>query len=646
MIPAILLLLAVAPQQQPQPPERVIRRTIPMTPAIRRAFEAGTRDSTGRPGSRYWQLRTDYTIHARLDPATSRIHGRETVLITNPSPGALSSIVLRLDHNLFLGVTPHASPWVPGELTDGMLVTRISIDGRPVNLSPPPPQGGQQNQRPTESRAFGLNTTSARIQLLEPIPAGGRASLEIEWNTKLPGGQGSGHRMTQRWGDTLYQPTQWYPRVAVYDDLRGWDSELYLGPAEFYNNFGRFDVRIEAPAGWVVSATGVLQNPQDVLSPEARSRLARALASDSNTTIVGPGERIPGGTWHFVADTVNDFAWATARDFIWQTTRATIPGKGPVPIHMVFLPGRASLFANAGPITRHALEFYSRLWFPYEFPQLTLQDGPSTGMEYPMVINSNQGAADHEAAHQWWPMVVGTNETWYGWMDEGFNNFMNILSGADRRGTPVNLDRMGQSYGQIAGNEAEPPMMWNSNYAGPAFWGFQTYVKTGMMLSSLGGVVGDSAVLRAHRAWAEAWKFRHPSPWDWMFFMQRELNQDLGWFFNAWLFETGGADGSIQSVTASGNRTTVVVRQDGDMPSPVVLEVKLAPTGRQIRLPQGAVMTDSATVLVTYPVDVWFNGSRTFTASLDFGGRAVERITLDPGNRFPDRVTTDNTWPR
>ena len=157
--------------------------------------------------------------------------------------------------------------------------------------------------------------------------------------------------------------------------------------------------------------------------------------------------------------TVNDFAWATAKKFVWQATRATIPGKGPVPIHMYYLPGRANLFRDAGQISRHALEFYSKLWFPYQFPQLTLQDGPSAGMEYPMVINSNRGAADHEAAHQWWPMVVGNNETVYGWMDEGFNQYMNILSRADTRGTPAVLDSLGQSYGRVSGNEAEAPMM-------------------------------------------------------------------------------------------------------------------------------------------------------------------------------------------
>lgn len=395
---------------------------------------------------------------------------------------------------------------------------------------------------------------------------------------------------------------------------------------------------------------------RDAFAAGTRDSTALVPASDSVTTIVGEAERGPGRatlagaggrlTWRFVADTVNDFAWATSRAFVWQATRATIPGAGPIPIHMVFVPGRARLFANAGPVTRHALEFYSRQWFPYPFPQLTLQDGPSSGMEYPMVINSNQGAADHEAGHQWWPMVVSNNETWYGWMDEGFNVYMNTLSGADARGRAATFDGMGQSYGRVAGVESEPPMMWNANYHGPEFYGFTTYQKAPLMLSMLGGIVGDSAVQRAHREWATAWMFRHPSPWDYMFFMSRALGRDLGWFWYYWLFTTESVDGSIAGVAARGSRTTVTVRQDGGMPSPVVLEFTLAASGPRIRLPEGAVMTDSVTAVVTWPVDVWFGGSRTFGPTVDFGGRGVERVRLDPWCRFPDREPADNVWPR
>ena len=655
-------------------PDRAVRRDIPITNSIRRAYAAGTRDSTGRPGRNYWQIRTDYTISARLDATTSRLTGRETVVLNNNSPDSLGQIQLRLDPNIFLGNTPQAATWVPSEVTDGMVITRMTVNGIPVVLQTPGASGdgaraaqaaaaAQNAQVPSQPTMLNGRTTNARINLPTKLPPHSRATLEIEWNHKLPGGPGVGHRMTQRWADTLYQPTQWYPRVAVYDDLRGWDTELYLGPSEFYNNFGKFDVRLDVPAGWIVSGTGILQNPEEVLTPNARERLKGVLASNEITTIVGRDEVGPGQAtkrgaptaggegdrlvWHFVADSVNDFAWATAKKFVWDATRATIPGKGPVPIHMVYLPGRDSLFKPAGPITRHALEFYSKLWFPYQFPQLTLQDGPSSGMEYPMVINSNRGAADHETGHQWWPMVVSNNETWYGWMDEGFNQYMNILSGADAAGTKPVLDGLGQSYGNTSGNEAEPAMMWNANYGGPGFYGFTTYSKTPLMLSMLGGIVGDSAVQRAHREWGTAWMFKHPSPWDYMFFMSNALKQDLGWFWYYWLFTTESVDGSIaRSVTNSAVRTTVTVRQDGQMPSPVVLEVKFGAGSQAIRPMRNAVMKDAQTAIVTFPVDVWFSGSKTFDAVLDFGSRPIERIRLDPGCRFPDRDPKDNVWPR
>jgi len=631
---------------------RAIRRDVPLTRSIRRAFDAGTRDRTGRPGPSYWQLQTDYTIAVRLDPPSDTLMGTETIALHNNSPQDLTEIVLRLDHNIYRGLVPRGTS-VPAENTDGMVITRMTVNGDAVDLAPPRPvrMGGGA---PRSLAATGIDQTVAHVSLVKPIPAKATATLEIAWHTKLPGGsEGRGHRMTQRWDHTLFQPTQWYPRVAKYDDLRGWDTSLYLGPAEFYNNFGRFDVRMDVPGGWIVSGTGVLQNPQEVLTAKARDHLAHVLDSDDVIAIVGPEEAgtsqatAPGDrlVWHYTAEMVNDFAWATAKNFVWRATRATIPGKGPVPIHMVHLPEHADWYANAGPIARHALEFYSRLWAPYAFPQLTLQDGPSNGMEYPMVINSNQGAADHETGHQWWPMMVGTNETWYGWMDEGFNQYMNILSDADARHTTPTLTGLGQSYGRISGNEEEPPMMWPANDAGNMY-GFQTYGKAPLMLSMLGGIVGDAEVQRAMSEYTKAWSFKHPSPWDYIFFMDRALGKDLEWFWYYWLWTTESVDGSIENVTTTAGRTVVTVRQDGGMPSPVVLKVQFAESGPPIRPMANAKMVDATTAIVTWPVDVWFDGSRTYKATLDFGARPISTVTFDPGCRFPDRDPSDNVWPR
>jgi hypothetical protein len=646
-------ILAQAPArgaQAPAYPERAIRRDIPLTNMIRQAFAAGTRDSTGRPGRNYWQLGVDYTIEARLDPATSTVTGRETAVIHNNSDTALTAIQLRLDQNLFAANVPRDD--VVPEITGGMRVSSLTVDGQPVDLNPPPRRRGAP--APSGLTAIGLSTTTARIQLTRPIPAKGSATVGAEWSFRVAQSDTMRGMRMGRWGDSLYQVAQWYPRVAVYDDLRGWDTDAYLGNSEFYNNFGRFDVRIDVPAGWIVGATGVLQNGGEVLTPQTRQRLTQVLGSDSTRTIVSAAERGAGAStatsangrlvWHFVADTVGDFAWATSDRFIWDATRATIPGKGAVPVHVLYMPSHAERYAAAGPVTRHALEFYSKLWMPYAFPQLTVVDGPEGGMEYPMFIMSSVGAADHEAGHQWWPMMVGVNETWYGWMDEGFNQYMNLLSRFDRQGQAPELDGPGQSYGRIAGNEREAPLMWDANYGGPMY-SFQAYGKAPMMLSALGGVVGDTAVWRAMSGYANAWRFKHPSPWDYMFYMNTALGRDLGWFWYSWLFTTESVDGSIANVRSSGTRTTVTVRQDGQMPSPVVLEVQLAASGPAIRPPANARMTGPATAVVTYPVDVWFSGRRTFDAVLDFG-RRVEKLTLDPGKRFPDREPADNVWPR
>jgi hypothetical protein len=177
-------------------------------------------------------------------------------------------------------------------------------------------------------------------------------------------------------------------------------------------------------------------------------------------------------------------------------------------------------------------------------------------------------------------------------------------------------------------------------------YSFQAYSKAPMMLSALGGVVGDTAVWRAMSAYAHAWRFKHPSPWDYAYFMNNALGRDLSWFWYQWLFTTNAVDGSIQQVAQEGPRTTVTVRQDGDMPSPVVLEVIFAADGPAVRPMANAKMVNATTAVVTWPVDVWFNGSRTFDADLDFGGRRIEKIMLDPGCRFPDRDITDNVWPR
>jgi hypothetical protein len=641
MRPVSLLLVLALPLAWPADlagQNRAIRRTIPISRGFAAALAAGTRDSTGRPGPRYWQLHTDYRIEARLDVPGARLSGHETISLRNPSDSAWTELYLRLYQNHFAANVPRDRS-VPG-LTDGITISRLTVNGQAVDLAPVAARWRQ--------------TTIARVPLATPIPAGSAVMVEADWSfvvPEVPDSEG-GERMG-RWGTRLFQLAQWYPQLAMYDDMTGWDRQPYLGAGEFYNNFGSFDVRLDLPGGWLVGATGVLANPDEVLSPMVRGRLAGVTASDSQVVVVGPAERGAGSataagdrlTWHFTADSVADFAWATSDEFVWDATRATIPGRGPIPVHLLYLPEHER-FRQTGAFARHALEFYSALWMPYAFPAFTQVDGPENGMEYPMLTMSGPGfgVTDHEIGHQWWPMMVGNNETAYGWMDEGFNQYMNILSRADSRGLPPSLDSLGLAYGRVAGFDDLGPMMWNANYAG-RFYSFVTYGKAPEVLSMLGGIVGDSAVQRAMGVYARTWRFRHPSPWDFMFLMDRELGRNLDWFWYYALFTTDSVDGAIADVATRGGRTLVTVRQDGEMPSPVVLRVEFAPGGPRPRPMKNAVF-DSSGATVTWPVDVWFGGQRSFVAALDFGRARITRITLDPHGRFPDRTPDDHVWPR
>ena len=637
-----LFLLAALPLAAQQEPPRAIRRTVPITRSFEAGLKAGTRDSTGRPGAKYWQLGTDYKIDVRLDQLTGRLTGREVVTIRNPSDSVIKQLVIRLYQNRFDPMSPRSR--VPPSVTAGQTLYKVVVDGTDVD---------------TKVAAANWTTgTVVNIPLPKPIAAGGTATVEIEWAGDIPDIPiGRGAARGGRRGLRVFQLAQWYPQVSKFDDLRGWDREPHLGGSEFYNNYGRFEVNIDVPAGYLVGATGTLQNPGDVLTPTARERLSHALESDEQRTIVGPDERGPGKAtatgsspgnrlvWKFTADTVNDFAWATSAEYRWDATRATIPGRGAIPINVFYLP-EDTLYLKTGAMARHALEYYSALWFPYTWPQFTQVDGPENGMEYPMLTMSGPGfgVTDHEIGHQWWPMMVGTNETWYGWMDEGFNQYMNILSEDAWNKKPTLLDSLGGQFGQTSGVEAQAPMMWDNNYAGP-FTGYVTYSKAPMMLSMLGAIVGDSAVQRAMNAYAKTWRFKHPSPWDFMFAMNRELKQNLDWFWYYWLFTTEAVNESIEKASISGGKAQVTVRQWGEMPSPVVLKVEFAASGPAPVKMKNAVI-DGHTATVTWPVDVWFGGSRTFVANLDFGGAKIEKITLDPGQRFPDRDFTDNVWPR
>jgi hypothetical protein len=396
------------------------------------------RTGSGRPGRRYWQQRVDYRITATLDTARREIRGREVIHYTNNSPDPLPYLWMHLEQNIC----------APNSITNQLDQPPLAFLGSTFDFSCKDFTGGVTLQRVSSgSRTLRptIYGTTMRLDLPRALPPGGVLDLEVVWKFPVPP-YGAG-RMGR--DGSLYEIAQWYPRLAVYDDVRGWNHEPYIGAGEFYLEYGSFNVSITLPASYVVAATGRLRNPELVLTGAQRQRLAIARTSTQPVAIITADEaRQPARTrpatrgqltWRFTADSVRDFAFAAGPELRWDAS-----AYDGILIQTFYRPP-ATRWEEANRMAREAIKFFSEQWYRYPYPHATTVEGPIEGMEYPMltfVPNSPtredlQWALSHEFGHQWFPMVVGSNERLYPWMDEGFNTFID-LAGAARyfAGTP------------------------------------------------------------------------------------------------------------------------------------------------------------------------------------------------------------------
>jgi hypothetical protein len=358
----------------------------------------------------------------------------------------------------------------------------------------------------------------------------------------------------------------------------------------------------------------------------------------------------PGGalTWRFRASRVRDFAFATSDRYLWDAARAVLPdanGDGReeiVPVNALY---RASAphWRDAARFARHALALHARTWHPYIYPAFTAAEGPINGMEYPGLIfvaeqsspQSLYAVLAHEAGHQWWSMMIGSNETSYAWQDEGLTTYIENLAVNDYFRDADAFRETMASYLSIAGTDAERPIMREADLYGPGRqYGIATYDKPATMLYALEGIVGESAVHAALRVYADRWFLKHPTPWDLFHTIEDVTGRKLDWFWNPWFFETATMDQAVKSVEiaqgAAGDSLTIVVEDLGDAPMPVLL----------------AVTTETGeTKRVTLPVEPWLEGKERQTVTVVLTGR-VRRVEIDPDGRFPDTDRSNNVWTR
>lgn len=624
-------------------PARPTVEPVPVPEAFAAAVEAGTRTMTGRPGPRYWQQTVSYRIDAELDPRTARLQGQETVTYRNNSPDTLPVLFFHLYQNLFREGSPRNRN-VPN--TGGMTIERISVDGREaVEMAGAPPSGAPSYQ---------VDGTLMRLRLPRPLPPGGSVDIEVAWSFTVPpqGAPRTGH-IDHR----VYNVAQWYPQVAVYDDVEGWHRGQYLGNGEFYLEYAHFDVSITVPEGWLVAGTGELQNADEVLTEEVRVRLRRALESDAVVQVVGEEDRgagnatqrVPGGqlTWRFVAEDVRDFAFATSNEYVWDATRAVIGdgagGRRVVAVHAFYHP-RAETWRRAAEYTRFGLEFFSGRYGPYIYPQITSVQGPVGGMEYPMIVfvrdfgnpRTLASVILHEVAHEWWPMMAGNKEPAYAWQDEGLATYVeNQAMDSLFEGEQAWSDDL-ENYLMVAGSDAEEPIMRHADeYREYSLFAIASYSKPAVLLRALGGVIGEETLRRALETYTERWLLRHPYPLDFFNTVEEVAGRDLDWFWRPWWYETAHLDQAIVDVaieaTADGGEQAVVtIENQGEALMPVELVVTTA---------------EGATRKVVIPVDVWLSGGRRTRATVTVPGR-VAVVWIDPDLTFPDADRSDNEWRR
>jgi hypothetical protein len=611
-------------------PERPIPYPLDPIRGFDRAVERGTRTTTGHPGAEYWTNTATYRIQAELDPATATLTGVQTVQYFNNSPSPIDRMVIHLRQNLH---RPEAirNRFVP--ITGGMTVEGLAAGGRSLE----------------EVASFGrpgyiLSGTLMYLTLPAPIEPGGEATLEMAWHMDIPpeGAPRMGHD-----GEVFFLG-YWYPQIAVYDDLVGWKAEQYQGDGEFYMGYADYEVDITVPEGWLVAATGTLQNADQVLPTEVRGRLERAATTDEMVRVVRSNERRAGRstafgdngrlTWRFAAENVRDFAFGTSDQYVWDATRARTGENGHTMIHALYRPG-ASSWQRSAEFTRFSIEHMSEMVMPYPYPHMTSVEGAiGGGMEYPMITIIGGRRNDlslfnvtyHEVAHMWFPMIVGTDEKQYMWMDEGMVSFnTNLGTEAFFDIDPWREDEL--FYHGIAGAGIEVPSMRHSDEYPIDTMArlIASYTKPALMLRALQGMVGEDLFLEAYREFARRWAFRHPTPLDFFNTFEDVVGENLWWFWRSAFYETWTMEHVVADVRSDEEAVTVTIADEGDFPMPAPVRV---------------TYSDGRTVDDVVPVDVWLSGRREGT--LRFPAGDVVRVEIDPDGFLPYLYRIDNVWER
>jgi hypothetical protein len=592
---------------------------------IKNAYEKGTRSYDGRPGSSYWQNTASYIINAELIENTNKIKGKAKITYYNNSPDVLTSLWIRAYQNINRADTRKDYTFDPVEFNEGMIFSKLTVNGRNINLE--------------NSSSAIVHGTNIEVEDVMILP-GEDASIESEWEFTIP--SANAIRMGN-YNDNFFI-AYWYPQVAVYDDIDGWDETPYAGMVEFYNDFNDYDVKLTVPSGFNLWATGELLNPDDVMKGKVRERYTQAMNSESVIRIVRSeniGEELFSNnikTYHFTANDVPDFSFCASKNFLWDGCIVNVIGK-KVFVSAMYSPEAAAMH-DLAEISARAIELFSTELpgYPYPYPALTIFNG-SGGMEFPMMVNQGGGqmrmwtisTAVHEIAHMYFPFYMGINERKYAWMDEGWAQMLSedikfkIEPFVDYRAQDV------ERYLHFAGTMQDVPLMIESRsfnddrhwYDHAAY--FRSCVAYNMMIELFGRDVFKGYLLE----YMNRWNGKHPTPYDFFYTFNNVSGSDLNWFWKPWFFEIGAPDLAIKNVTNENGRIRVIVEKIGNLPVPVELKF---------------VFQDGREVNVEQNLDYWKDGAAESVIEIIEQG-TLERIQL--GNEYiPDIDRSNNIWQR
>lgn len=602
-----------------------------------------TRTASGKPSENYWQNAANYQIEVTLNEEEHVLAGKVTIDYINNSPEELDFVWLQLEQNRFTEdsrgtlTTPIQGNRYNGDTDGGYEISAVQAKvGKKGNVS----------------SKYLISDTRMQVWFDEPIPAkGGTATISMNFSFKVP--QKGMDRMGRLEVEDgwIYAFAQWYPKMAVFDDIEGWNVEPYLGAGEFYLEYGDFDYKVTVPYDHIVVGSGKLMNPKEVLSSELMDRYEKAQNSDETVYLVSPEEiqnteltrpKQEGMiTWHFQIQNSRDIAFATSKTFIWDAAKINLPSGKTILAQSVY-PKESDgeeAWSRSTEYSKASIEHYSEMWYEFPYDAATNVAADIGGMEYPGLNFCRYtskgeglwGVTDHEFGHNWFPMIVGNNERRYAWMDEGFNTFINHYSTlAFNDGEYPSTLNQTRRFNNYFLNENREGIDTYPDVANTSNLGMVAYMKPAIGLIMLREyVLGAERFDNAFRSYIETWAYKHPQPTDFFNHMENVAGENLSWFWQGWFYGNGNIDLGLNAVVPYAGNYVAVINNKGDIPMPVLLEIEFEDGSKERQM---------------LPVEIWQRGD-TWNHLIKTT-KKVKSVVIDPDKVLPDINLGNDSWPQ